>query len=179
MNVRLPLIAGRSEHKIAQRSRAAILQERSHGGVTLIETIMVITLLAMVSVAGLILFDGQWIGRRGATLATTDIAKALTTARNTSINSQANVQVTRGNNNGRQQLVIVEEPGPYRNGSNWSIDLGAEVRISGRPTTIRFRPDGTTDQELIWKVSQSNVSGEVSVAPVSGQVSKTLPQPNR
>jgi len=164
------------QHQIRNRSQS---QSRPPTGVTLIETILVITLLAMASVAGLILFDGQWIARRSATLATTDVAKALTTARNTSINSQANVRVTRENSNGRQQLLIVEESGPYRNGSNWSIDLGAEVRISGRPTTIQFHPDGTTDQALNWNVSQASVAGEVNVAPVSGQVSRILPQPNR
>jgi Tfp pilus assembly protein FimT len=144
-------------------------------GVTLIETILVITLLAAASLGGLILFDGQWTARRSVSQVTTDVAGALTTARNTSINSQAMVRVTRGAKNGRQQLVITEDTGPFRAGSTREIDLGDEARVSGRPRTIQFHSDGTANRNVTWKVAQQGVSGTVTVSPVSGQVSQTLP----
>ncbi len=155
------------------------MKSKSHSqckhGVTLIETILVIILLAAASVTGLILFDNQWVARRGATAATIDTAKALTTARNTSINSQAIVRVTRSTTNGRQQLLIVEDPGPLRNGNSWGIDLGTETKVTGSPATIQFQSDGSADKRLRWRVSQQSVAGEVSVTPVGGQVSRTLP----
>ncbi len=144
-------------------------------GVTLIETILVITLLAAASASGIVLFDGQWMARRGAKQVTIDVAGTLTAARNTSINSQAAVRVTRNVKDGRQRLVIVEDTGPYRDGSSREIDLGAEARISGSPTTLQFSPDGTAGRGLSWKIAQQGVSGEVTVAPVSGQVTRTLP----
>ena len=144
-------------------------------GVTLIETILVITLLAAAGVSGIVLFDGQWTARRSVKQVTIDVAGALTAARNSSINSKAAVRVTRNVKNGRQRLVIVEDTGPYRNGNSSEIDLGAEARISGSPTTIQFAPDGTAGRGLSWKIAQQRVSGEISVAPVSGQVTRTLP----
>jgi len=144
-------------------------------GITLIETILMVTLLAAASAAGLILFDGQWVARRGAVQATNDVAEALTTARNTSMRSQANVSVRRMTNRGRQALLIVEDAGPYRDGKQWTIDLGTEIRLTGRPATIQFRPDGTADRGLQWNVNQDSVTGQVAVAPVSGQIVKKLP----
>ncbi len=148
---------------------------RYRPGVTLLETILVIILLAAASVAGLILFDGQWIDRRGATLTTTDVANALKTARNTSITTQANVHVMRNVDKGHQQLLIVEDPGPYRDGSKWQIDLGTETRITGNPVEIEFRPDGTSDRKLDWKVSQASLAGEITVLPITGRISRILP----
>lgn len=144
-------------------------------GVTLIETILVIALLAAAGVSGLVLFDNQWTARQGAKQVTIDVAGALKSARNTSINSQAAVRVTRNVKDGRQRLVIVQETGPYRNGSSREIDLGAKARISGSPTTIQFAPDGTAHRGLSWKIAQQSVAGKVTVAPVSGQVTRTLP----
>ena len=144
-------------------------------GVTLIEVLFVIILLAAASVSGLMLFDNQWVARQAAKSATIDTAKALTTARNTSINSQATVRVTRGTFNGRQQLLIVEDPGPFRAGNAWEIDLGTAANITGTPATIQFSSDGSADQRLSWKISQQSVAGEVHVEPVGGFVSRTLP----
>ncbi len=144
-------------------------------GVTLIEVIFLIILLAATSVAGLILFDNQWVARQGAKSATIDTAKALSTARNTSINSQATVRVTRGTFNGRQQLLIVEDPGPFRAGNAWEIDLGTAANIAGTPASIQFTSDGSADQRLNWTISQQNVTGEVHVEPVGGLVTRKLP----
>lgn len=131
--------------------------------------------MAAAGVSGLVLFDNQWTARQGAKQVTIDVAGALKSARNTSINSQAAVRVTRNVKDGRQRLVIVEDSGPYRNGSSREIDLGTEARISGSPTTIQFAPDGTAGRGLSWKIAQQSIAGEVTVAPVSGQITRTLP----
>ena len=144
-------------------------------GVTLIETILVLTLLAAASATGLILFDGQWSTRRNVTSATCDVANSLMTARNTAVNSQAVVRVRRDNRNGTAKLLITEQTGPYRDGRSWTFDLGSDVRLRGRPSEFQFRPDGTANRNVSWTVARSGVSGQIEVAPVTGIITRTKP----
>jgi Tfp pilus assembly protein FimT len=149
--------------------------DRHRHGVTLVETILVITLLAAASVSGLLMFDEQWLDRRGAKATTAEVAQLLTTARNSSINCQSTVRVTHRIDSGHQYLVISRDPGPFQDGETRLFDLGTESRISGNPATIEFVPNGTAKQKLQWKISHHDVAGEVTVAPVSGQISRVLP----
>jgi Tfp pilus assembly protein FimT len=144
-------------------------------GVTLIETILVLTLLAAASATGLILFDGKWSATRHVSSATSDVANSLMTARNTAVNSQAIVRVRRDNRNGTAKLLITEQSGPYRDGRSWTFDLGTQVRLRGRPVEFQFRPDGTANRNVSWIVAQSGVRGQVDVAPVTGIVTRTQP----
>ena len=148
---------------------------RQRAGVTLIETIMVVTLLAAAAVTSSILLDGQWVARRSVTAVTNDIANSLITARSTAITNQATVRVRRLRRGGVEQLLISEDAGPFRPGKSWVIELGSDVRLRGGPRVIRFSPTGTANRSLTWSIRQSRSSGQVSVAAASGQVSRRLP----
>jgi Tfp pilus assembly protein FimT len=144
-------------------------------GVTLIETLMVISLLAAAAVASSILLDGEWVARRGVTAVTNDVANSLITARNTAITNQATVRVQRSRRSGVEQLLITEDAGPFRSNKSWIVELGDNARIRGVPREIQFTPTGTANRSLTWSIRQSRSSGEVSVAPASGQVIRRLP----
>lgn len=144
-------------------------------GVTLIETLMVIALLAAAAVASSILLDGEWVARRGVTAVTNDVANSLISARNTAIANQATVRVRRLRRGGVEQLLITEDAGPFRTNKSWTVELGDDVRLRGVPREIQFTPTGTANRNLTWSISQSRSSGEVSVAPASGQVNRRLP----
>ena len=150
-------------------------QRRLRSGVTLIEAIMVITLLAAAGTISLYRFDRQWMARRNVTAVTNDVANSLITARNTAISSQSTVRVRRARVRGVEQLRITEEPGPLRNGRSWTFDLGNNARVSGRPREIRFRPDGSSNRRLAWRVRRSRTRGQVQVAPGNGQITRVLP----
>jgi Tfp pilus assembly protein FimT len=144
-------------------------------GVSLIETIMVIALLAAAAVASSILMDGQWIARRTVTSTTNEVANSLILARNTAITNQAIVRVRRSRSRGVERLLFTEDAGPFRTTKTWVVDLGSEVRLRGTPAEIRFMPTGTANRGLSWTITQSRSSGQVAVAPASGQVSRRLP----
>ena len=144
-------------------------------GVTMIETIMVIALLAAAAVASSILLDGEWVARRAVTAVTNDVANSFITARNSAITNQATVRVRRLRQRGVEQLMITEDAGPFRNNKSWIVDLGDDVRLGGSPTEIQFTPTGTANRSLTWSIRQSRSSGEASVAPASGQVNRRLP----
>jgi hypothetical protein len=144
-------------------------------GVSLIETIMVIALLAAAVVTSSIMFDREWVARRGVTSVTNDVANSLITARNTAITNQATVRVRRARSSGMEQLLFTEDAGPFRPSKNWIVQLGSDVRLRGSPVEIQFTPTGTANRGLTWTISRSRSSGEVSVAPASGQVSRRLP----
>jgi prepilin-type N-terminal cleavage/methylation domain-containing protein len=151
------------------------LKNQQRRGVTLIETIMVITLLAAAAATGSILFDGQWVASRGVTAVTNDVANTLITARNTAITNQATVRVRRQRRSGIERLLVTQDPGPMRDGNSWTVELGREPRLRGGPREIRFTPTGTANRNLAWTITQSRTSGRVNVAPASGQVTRRLP----
>ena len=136
---------------------------------------MVITLLAAAAATSTILFDGQWKASRGVTIVTNDVANTLITARNTAITSQATVRVRRQRRGGIEQLLVTQDPGPFRSGNSWTIELGGETRLRGGPREIQFTPTGTANRNLAWTVTQSRTTGQVNVAPASGQVTRRLP----
>ena len=144
-------------------------------GVTLIETIMVVALLAAAAVTSSVLLDGEWVARRSVTVVTNDVANSLITARNTAITNQAIVRVRRQRSRGSEQLLITEDAGPFRDNHRWVVELGNDVRLQGSPNEIQFSPTGTANRSLTWSIRQSRSSGEVSVAPASGQVNRRLP----
>lgn len=148
---------------------------RNRFGVTLIEAIMVITLLAAATMASSFVFRSDWVARRGVTDVTNDVAETLLAARNTAVRNQASVRVRRTNFGGVEQLWIVEQAGPIRPGKTWLVDLGEQVKLSGSPIEIVFASAGTADRELEWQVSQGSVSGEIGVSPTSGKVTRILP----
>ena len=153
----------------------SISHHRSRQGVTLIEAIMVITLLAAAAGASLIRMDNQWVARREVTLLTHEIADSLQTARNTAITNQATLRVRRVRQSGLQQLLITEEAGPFRGGNSWTVDLGRDARLRGAPTEIQFYPTGAANRTLDWTITQSRTDGQVTVTPATGQVARRLP----
>lgn len=151
--------------------------ESARTGVSLIETIMVITLLGAAALTSSLLLNRDWIARRGITAATNDIANTLTTVRNTAITNQAIVRVRRIRSRGVEQLQITEDAGPFQDGKSWVVDLGDQIRLRGGPRQLRFSPTGTANRSLNWTVRQrrSSLSGQVTVAPTTGQVTRRLP----
>lgn len=143
--------------------------------ITLIETIMVIALLAAAAVTSTIMFDADWIDRRAASAATNNVADTLIAARNTAITGQANVAVRRLRSGGRDYLLITEYAGPLRGSKSWVVELADDVRVQGLPREIQFQATGTADRALQWTVSQSRSRGRVAVAPASGRVSRRMP----
>ncbi|TWU54656.1 hypothetical protein Poly51_33750 [Rubripirellula tenax] len=160
---------------MVHRIPAAFLDRRCRFGVTLVETILVVMLLAAATVAGSFMLDGQWRDRRGATDVTREVYQTLVLARNTAIASRTNVAVRQENVRGRQWLTIVEEAGPMRAGKKWQIDLGDQPTISGSPTEIWFKATGSADRGLEWKVSEGSLAGLVQVTPTDGNVTHRLP----
>lgn len=152
-----------------------IKKQHERRGVTLIEAIMVITLLAAAAATSSILFDGQWKASRSVTVVTNDVANTLLTARNTAITSQTTVRVRRQRVRGMEQLLVTQDPGPFRSGNSWTIELGGDTRLRGGPREIRFTPTGTANRNLSWTITQSRTTGQVNVAPASGQVTRRLP----
>ncbi len=144
-------------------------------GVSLIEVIMVIIVLAAAALSTSVMFDPEWSPRRNVTAVTNDVANALVTARNTAITSQTTVRVQRQRVDDIETLTITEDPGPFRSGKVWVIELGGDATLSGASADVEFRSTGTADRSLQWKIDQSNSSGRVNVAPASGQVTRTLP----
>ncbi len=144
-------------------------------GVTLIEAIMVITLLAAAAATSSILFDGQWVAARSVTAVTNDVANTLITARNTAITNQATVRVRRQRQSGIETLLVTQDPGPFRTGNSWTVELDGSVRLGGGPREIQFSPTGTANRNLAWTITQSRTAGQVNVAPASGQVTRRLP----
>ena len=136
---------------------------------------MVITLLATAAASSLILMDSQWVARREVTLVTNEVADCLNTARSTAITNQATLSVRRVRVSGVEQLQITEAAGPFRAGNTWQVELGSDVRMSGAPREIRFAPTGTANRNLEWTITNSRTTGQVTVAPASGQVARRLP----
>lgn len=149
--------------------------ERTRTGVTLIETIMVVTLLAIAAVTSVIMLDGTWHTRRVATTATNDVANSLTTARNTAITNQATVAVRRMTSGGIDHLLITEYAGPFRESKSWVVELGPEVEVRGSPSEIQFAATGTSNERLQWTVVNGKSTGTVTVHPASGQIQRKLP----
>ncbi len=145
-------------------------RRRFRTGVTLIETIMVIMVLAMASVGGSLIFSGDWLEGRSTTDATYQIVQTMTEARNTAIMNQTNVNVRHLRSGGHERLQIIEEPGPIRVGKAWEIDLGETVAIDGSPAAIQFYPTGSCNQSLQWKLGSSRSTGIVLVNAINGQV---------
>ncbi len=144
-------------------------------GVTLIETIMMVMLLASATIAGSFMLDGQWLSRRGATEATNHVHETLTMARNTAIADHADVHLRHDRLGGHELLTIVEDAGPYSAGKKWQIDLGPAIQVNGSPTEIWFKASGSTDRGLEWKISDGVTSGVVMVTPTDGNVTRKLP----
>ena len=118
-------------------------RRHDRAGVTLIETIAVITLLVAAVVASSVMFNGRWVARRGVTSATNDVADSLIVARNTAITNQAIVRVRRMRSDGRQQLLISEDAGPLCDpASNGSSTLIGMPTFPGRPGRFSFRRQG-------------------------------------
>ncbi|MEM1070583.1 MAG: prepilin-type N-terminal cleavage/methylation domain-containing protein [Planctomycetota bacterium] len=152
-----------------------LFADRNRTGVTLVESIMVISVLAVAAAASLIMLDGNWHTRREATAATNDVANSLTTARNTAITNQATVAVRRMVSGGIEHLLITEYAGPFRDSMSWVVELGADVEIRGRPAEIQFSPTGTSNERLEWTITHADSVGVVTVAPASGQIQRKLP----
>ena len=154
-----------------------MISPRPHfrSGVTLIETIMVIALLAAAAVASTVMFRGGWVAQRNVTTATDDVANTLITARNTAITNQTIVRVRRLRVGGQERLVINENAGPFRPEKNWVVELGSDVRLRGIPRELEFTPVGTANRNLEWTISQASSTGQVTVSPASGQVIRKLP----
>lgn len=153
----------------------SFLHRRHSPGVTLIEAIMVIALLATAAATSLILMDSQWIARREVTMVTNEVADCLGTARSTAIANQATLRVRRVRVSGIEQLQITEAAGPFRAGKTWQVELGSDVRMSGTPQEIRFAPTGTANRNLEWTITSSQSAGQVTVAAANGQVARQLP----
>ena len=149
--------------------------KRDRAGVTLIEAVLVITLLAAASATSLILMDNQWLARRHVITTANEVADTLVTARNTAITNQATLTVRRVRSGGLEQLLITEQPGPYRSGNTWQVDLGEDVRLRGAPVQIRFNPTGSANRSLTWTITSSQSNAQVTVSPASGQVLRHLP----
>ena len=149
--------------------------ERLRRGITLIETIMVISVLAVAAVTSVVMFDGNWHSRRVATSATNDVANSLTTARNTAITNQATVAVRRMASGGIEHLLITEYAGPFRGSKSWVVELGQDIKVRGGPAEIQFSATGTANDRLQWTIENDGVIGVVSVAPASGQIQRQLP----
>jgi prepilin-type N-terminal cleavage/methylation domain-containing protein len=152
-----------------------MLQPRNRAGVTLIETIMVIVVLATAAAGSLMLMDGEWVARRNVKATINAAAESLTMARNTAMTSQTTVHVRLVQAAVATQLIVTQDPGPYRAEQKWTIDLGTDTRVSGSPTDIQFTSTGSANRGLAWTVTQSRSSGEITVAPTSGQVFRRLP----
>jgi prepilin-type N-terminal cleavage/methylation domain-containing protein len=152
-----------------------VARDRIRNGVTLIEMIMVISVLAVAAVTSLIMLDGGWNARRKAASVTNDVANSLTTARNTAITNQATVAVRRMASGGVEHLLITEYAGPFRGSKSWVVELGSQVEVSGSPSEIQFSPTGTANDRLEWTVKHADAVGTVTVAPASGQIQRKLP----
>ncbi|WP_218933859.1 pilus assembly FimT family protein [Rubripirellula lacrimiformis] len=148
---------------------------RRTAGVTLIETIMVVTLLAMATAAGSFMLDGNWQGRRNATDATQQVHATLSAARNTAIVNQTNVQVRRFIQSGVQWLAVTEEPGPLRDGKKWEMEIGDTTTIDGSASDIWFKATGTANRGIEWKIRDGDSAGLVVVTPVDGNITQKLP----
>ena len=83
-------------------------------GVTLIEAIAVILLLSAAAASSMIYLDNDFLSRRTASAATTQVGEVLLLARNTAISHQTNVHVSRS---GR---TVENSPGsrPHRSRTN-------------------------------------------------------------
>ena len=152
-----------------------MLNANHRSAVTLIETVLVITLLAAAAMSAAVMFDQRWVARRSVASATNDIANSLILARNTAVANRAPVTVRPLRRNGLALLNIEAAAGPLRDAKLWTVSLGSEIRISGSPQSIRFSPVGSTDRGLRWTVQQTQVSGVVTVAARDGNVERTLP----
>lgn len=144
-------------------------------GVTLIETIMVIVLLSAAAIASSLMLDGQWVARRSVAAITTEVAETLDAARNTAIANQAAIRVRRLRRGGTEQLLVTEMAGPFGPGRTRTVDLGADVRLRGAPTEIRFQPTGGSNRGLNWTITRSRSRGQVNVSPADGHVTKVSP----
>ncbi|MGB7325590.1 MAG: hypothetical protein WBD31_12020 [Rubripirellula sp.] len=160
---------------MVHRFPARSIDQSIHKGVSLIETILVVMLLASAMVAGSFMLDGQWLSRRGATDLTNHVHETIAMSRNTAISHQTNVLVRHDNVGGHEVLTIAEEAGPFSPGKKWQVDLGEQLKISGSPTEIWFKATGSADRGLEWKISDGVTAGLVLVTAVDGNVTRKLP----
>ena len=144
-------------------------------GVTLIEAIMVIVLLASAAVATSFAMDNQWMAERHVVASTHEVVKTLEAARNTAIMRRSAVRIRRQRVGGVEQLRIREDAGPLGPGKTWITELDPEIRLRGGPREIRFAPTGGANRALRWIVTESRTSAQVNVSPSNGRVTSRLP----
>ena len=144
-------------------------------GVTLIEAIMVVTLLSAAALACSFVLDRDWSSSRNVQQVTSHVSHVLLMARNTALANRADVEVRRVRNGNTEQIEIAEFAGPFRAERRSTFDLGDDIRISGSPSRIRFTPESTADRSLQWTIRQGNSSAEINLNATNTQLTTRLP----
>lgn len=142
-------------------------------GVTLIEALMVITILAASAAAGVYRVSNRHGAARENLMASQLITQLLHQARVTAIAKQADVTVRRrfiSDQKLGSQIIpahwtidIVQSPSPIptlegttgvarATPMSTSVPISAEVRITGSPSVLQFNSSGSSNRAAQWRV---------------------------
>jgi prepilin-type N-terminal cleavage/methylation domain-containing protein len=158
---------------IANNRWTKVTDERN--GVTLIEVVLVVMILASAAVATSFKIDSQWMARRESRASTYDVSRLISLARNTAIEKQTSVRVSYVGRLGSTQINIVENPGPLTAGRSWSAPISSLASLQGVPSSFQFQADGSANSAVQWNVASNGVQGEITVSPVGGTIQTKAP----
>ncbi|MEM9825659.1 MAG: prepilin-type N-terminal cleavage/methylation domain-containing protein [Planctomycetota bacterium] len=145
----------------------------SRRGVTLIEVILVITVLAAAATIGAVRVSGDFGGQREVDGCTNLLLQSARFARSAAIRNQATVVLSTQRVDGEDALVILENAGPLGPGREMRIPLSSRVRVN--PRSAEFRMNGSARNQVEWTISASPSSGAsnpettVRLNPITGR----------
>ena len=144
-------------------------------GVTLLEAILAVVILAAGASATLLTLDGDTLDRRRVKTETIAVSRLLAHARNTAMESRGIVRVRYQARNGRTELTITRDQSSLMPEQIWTTLLAEGIRLQGNPREIQFRADGSSNNALRWNIATGRTAGEVTVSAVTGQAQHTVP----
>jgi len=140
-------------------------------GASLLEVILMMTILAIAATSGMFIAQG-WSGRRQADETARTIEDTLNAAREIAVRNRTSVAVTCERINGRWQLELVENAGPLRRASAVSqkIDLGSQISFARTKSTILFAADSSVSGALSWLPKSAGEAITITVDPKTGSI---------
>ncbi|MEM9585637.1 MAG: GspH/FimT family pseudopilin [Planctomycetota bacterium] len=147
--------------------------ETRRRGVTLIEAILVLVVLATAATVGSFTFQSDWVAGRRVNDLSAELAGLLREARNTAIATGAAVQVTTNRSGGNIEFELIQSAGPLGPEQRWTVPLQTPLRVDTSSRSITFQPSGGADRTLRITVRSDGVADVVEVDAVHGQVTRT------
>lgn len=127
-------------------------QSRRQAGVTLVELMIAMVILSIIMAFGVPSFRESTANAaiRGATM---DLVAAINTARADAVNLRAVVDMDPADAADWSSGWVLDYPAPHADeGRSFAVATGVQVSETNALVTLQFRPNGTVDNEAIFRI---------------------------